>query len=317
MARPGLVRHRKFLRLARALGSEALAIGHLELLWQASYETGDDYLGDMADVEAVALWRGEPGALCKAMLEAGGVDQPGFIDAIPDKPGCYRVHDLYDHAPEYVRKRLDRESARKSTGQSLRDVRSKAACKRWDKAKQTDANDSTVASVCNANGTTPSRTHPHPTQQEQPSVGAAAPQQLALVPDEPKAKRERKKSKAEELASELTAIRRECLPMAPDDVSVKQPKLNERMGAAISAIGYEGVKRAWMAYLRSDFGTRTTPQFSLEPFLAESVWRRAYAEAERGARPAQSKQNDVPREPESTPVTADELDPKSPNYLYR
>ena len=45
MARPGLTQHRKFLRLARTLGNEALALGSLEFMWGACYQNGDEYLG--------------------------------------------------------------------------------------------------------------------------------------------------------------------------------------------------------------------------------------------------------------------------------
>ena len=38
MARIGLTRHRKFLRLAYRLRSPALALGHLEFMWEAAYE---------------------------------------------------------------------------------------------------------------------------------------------------------------------------------------------------------------------------------------------------------------------------------------
>lgn len=128
MARPGLEGHRKFVRLARALGSEALAMGHLELLWHSAYASGDDYLGDESGVEAAARWNGEPGRLCRLLVDAGGEDK-GFIEEIPDRPGRYAVHDLYDHAPEYVRKRMDREAKRRAQGKTLRELRAEAGRK--------------------------------------------------------------------------------------------------------------------------------------------------------------------------------------------
>ena len=45
MARPGLNSNRKFLRLARALGSRVLARGVLETIWEPCYEIGDAYRG--------------------------------------------------------------------------------------------------------------------------------------------------------------------------------------------------------------------------------------------------------------------------------
>lgn len=41
MGRPGLIHHYKFGRLARRVGGEALALGHLELTWLRTYENGD------------------------------------------------------------------------------------------------------------------------------------------------------------------------------------------------------------------------------------------------------------------------------------
>lgn len=136
MGRPGLTKNRKFLRLVRELAptckafAEQVARGALELLWEAAYEKGDDYLGDAADVEAAAHWSGKPDVLCKALLLAGGEGEPGFIDELSDRPGHYLVHDLYDHAPGYVKKRMEREAQRIQKGKTISDVRREAAKKR-------------------------------------------------------------------------------------------------------------------------------------------------------------------------------------------
>jgi len=110
MARPGLTRHRKFARLARLIGSEVAARGHLELLWDVAYESGDELLGDAGDVEFLAKWTGEAGALASALAESR------FLDVVD---GEYHVHDLWDHAPDYVRKRRSRESQRREKGARL------------------------------------------------------------------------------------------------------------------------------------------------------------------------------------------------------
>ena len=153
MARPGLTKHRKFLRLARAVGNVPLALGCLEMIWSQCYENGEDYLGDAVDVESAAQWLGTPGALCSSLLAAGGDGNSGFIEEIEDRPGHFRCHDLYDHAPEYVRKRMDRENARRAAGVTLREVRAAAANERWRRAKdmQTDASGKHM----DASGTTP------------------------------------------------------------------------------------------------------------------------------------------------------------------
>ncbi len=113
MARPGLLNHRKFRRLATMIGDDALALGSLEFIWAGAYESGDDFLGDAADVEIVARWRGESGKLFRALLKAGGADSAGFIEPIPGREGMFRVHDLWHHAPDYVRKRRSREAQRR------------------------------------------------------------------------------------------------------------------------------------------------------------------------------------------------------------
>jgi hypothetical protein len=105
------MRHKKFARLARLIGNEVLARGHLELLWEVAYENGDDLVGDAGDLEHLAKWAGAPGALAAAMTEAGFVDLEG---------AQYRVHDLWDHAPDYVRKRRQRENERQEKGATLR-----------------------------------------------------------------------------------------------------------------------------------------------------------------------------------------------------
>jgi hypothetical protein len=107
------MRHRKFARLARLVGSEVLARGHLELLWEVAYENGDDLVGDEGDLEHLARWSGPAGALAAALVESG------FFDLAD---GQYRVHDLWDHAPDYVRKRRSREAERKTKGAVLESV---------------------------------------------------------------------------------------------------------------------------------------------------------------------------------------------------
>lgn len=131
MARPTLATHPKFFRLVELVGSRLVARGALELIWDAAYASGDPVVGDAGRVEAVASWQGSPGALASALADSG------FLDLMQtDANGghlhpVYAVHDLEDHAPDYVVKRWEREAARKKKGQSLRDVRREAARVRW------------------------------------------------------------------------------------------------------------------------------------------------------------------------------------------
>lgn len=114
MGRPGLSQHRKFRRLVRDLGcGDAAARGYLEFMWDVCYESGEEYLGDSDDVEAAARWEGKRGDLTLALASAGG-DAPGFIELTNGKTDRYQVHDLWHHAPEYVRRRRTREVERRT-----------------------------------------------------------------------------------------------------------------------------------------------------------------------------------------------------------
>src|SRR3990167_817103 len=128
MARPGLMRHRKFTKLARLLmpharhfHSEISGRGVLEVIWEACYEAGDAKLGSAEDVEHMAKWKGAKGHLATILYDAG------FLDISDD--GTYSVHDLLDHAPDYVRRRCEREEERKLKGKTLSELRSKAGRK--------------------------------------------------------------------------------------------------------------------------------------------------------------------------------------------
>jgi hypothetical protein len=100
MAKPDLWSCVKFKRLCRNLDlPRPHIVGLLETLWQAAYATASEYIGDSEDVECAAEWNGKKGVLTEALVESG------FIDRIDDK---YYVHDLSDHAPDYVKKRMAR-----------------------------------------------------------------------------------------------------------------------------------------------------------------------------------------------------------------
>lgn len=113
MARITLSTHWKFQRLARALGGKVLARGVLETLWEPCWVAGDAYCGTAADIEALCEWKGEAGALTKALLMEDAKDA-GFIEVYEGrvrtaKERHYQIHDFLDHCPEYVRRRRDRE----------------------------------------------------------------------------------------------------------------------------------------------------------------------------------------------------------------
>lgn len=131
MARPTLFTHRKFRALSVALKSQAMALGSLELLWHSAYESGDPLLGGPEEVEAAADWRGKKGRLSELLVTTGFLDQT---------EAGLEVHDLFDHAPDYVVKRAAREEARASAGTSISDLRRAAVNVRWAKRRKTAEN---------------------------------------------------------------------------------------------------------------------------------------------------------------------------------
>jgi hypothetical protein len=168
VARPGLSKHRKFRRLARALGDPLIARGALELLWEGCYENGDDYVGTAEDIEVMIGWQGESGELTRALVEAGHPEGYGFIDPMPDEAGravTYRVHDLWHHAPDYVAKRRKREMARQDRQDPAPDRRTAPNGGQW------------IASPASLPGVdrTPSPS-PSPTRAPSGKSGSAAPQ---------------------------------------------------------------------------------------------------------------------------------------------
>lgn len=119
MARPGLDKHSKFRLLVRLLGEPRPHVrGYLEYIWEVAYECGDPVIGTPEAIEAAAEYPGEAGKLFKALLQAGGGSRAGFIEPVKEQDGMFQVHDLFDHAPEYVKKRKHREEERKSGGRS-------------------------------------------------------------------------------------------------------------------------------------------------------------------------------------------------------
>lgn len=85
---------------------------HLEAMWKVGYENGDARLGDAQDVELAAEWA-ESGRDAGEWFKAVG--ESGWIDEV--EPGVYEIHDLLDHAPDYVKRRAAREAERRSLRQ--------------------------------------------------------------------------------------------------------------------------------------------------------------------------------------------------------
>jgi hypothetical protein len=189
MARETAPGHRKTLALADALGlPKPYALGLLETLWHRVYAAGDPGLGSSRDVELAAEWPGERGKLTEALLNCGGQGSAGFIETDPDREGCFRIHDLFDHCPGYVAKRAEREAERRAKGMTLSEIRSLAGRKgrAAQLAGKHPASDGQAADACpstaqqNAALPTPS---PSPSQETLTprSASADAAQQPALL----------------------------------------------------------------------------------------------------------------------------------------
>jgi hypothetical protein len=112
MARPTLDRNVKFRRLCRTLElPEPYVRGLLETMWDCAHECGNPVLGISVDIEAAAKWPGSAGTFAAAVIDCGLVDE--ILN------GRYRIHDYWDHAPDYVRKRRQREMERERNGAEM------------------------------------------------------------------------------------------------------------------------------------------------------------------------------------------------------
>lgn len=105
MARPSLFSHRKFTRLSRMLGAAYKAAGVLEVIWHHAYQDGDPRVGTAADIEFMVGWDGAAGDCARALIECGFLDERDDCELV--------VHDLDDHAPEYVKARSRKERQRR------------------------------------------------------------------------------------------------------------------------------------------------------------------------------------------------------------
>jgi hypothetical protein len=151
MARPGLRNHPKFLLLCQLAGDCAAHVyGHLGFLWETAYESGKAAVGTSRQVELAAGWDGQAGTFTRALLDCGEDGQAGFIEPIDGDSARYQIHDLYDHAPDYVKKRMLRETEREARGKTLSDLRAEAGKLGGSKRKQTA--DSCLGKQTEANG---------------------------------------------------------------------------------------------------------------------------------------------------------------------
>lgn len=114
MARQTLDTCPKYKMLVRRLNIPRPYVrGLLELLWDSCHASGVIEFPSADHVEAAAEWPGEPGELFRQLVDTG------FLDDMGD--GRSRVHDYWDHAPDYVVSRKRMEDQRKKRGAQMRD----------------------------------------------------------------------------------------------------------------------------------------------------------------------------------------------------
>lgn len=108
MAKSTLINDQKFQLLVSDLGMPvAHVLGHLEMMWQAAYSSCSPVLRSRAAIEITAGWVGEKGVFAEAVLDP----LHNFVDARED--GQFLIHDFWEHAPDYVKKRQQRADERK------------------------------------------------------------------------------------------------------------------------------------------------------------------------------------------------------------
>jgi len=152
MARSELRTHRKFKRLVKSLSLPVpYVVGLLECLWQTGYQSGSDLLGDATDVELCAEWPGEPGMFCAAALDCGFIERRGDL---------YHIHDLKDHAPEYVKKKLQYRERVSTQNKELGE-------EMGENIPQSAPNLLKVSAV-------PNLTKPNPTEKDKPAAQVSA-----------------------------------------------------------------------------------------------------------------------------------------------
>lgn len=191
MGLPGLRTHRKFRRLVAILRiPEAHALGHLQMMWETSWDHLTPALGDSTDVELAAGWVGDPGALAAALVACGG-DDWGFLER--DGEGRFLIHDYEEHAPRWVRDKLRKRGELAAEGKTISDVKREAgrrgAAARW--GGHVPPPDGKPAQVCQADDgkrmaddgkSCPSPPLPSPLkEQEEPNGSSCA------APDKPDA----------------------------------------------------------------------------------------------------------------------------------
>lgn len=102
----------KFRALARFAGSDALAVGWLQVLWHATADSEPDGgIGRQPDavIEAELGWPGPPGELIAKLVELR------WLDEVP-RPARLYVHDWHEYADHGTHRKLARKGIRFANG---------------------------------------------------------------------------------------------------------------------------------------------------------------------------------------------------------
>jgi len=118
VAKSSLIGDQKFQLLVHRLGiPKAHVLGHLELMWQTAYSSFSPILRTREAIEITAGWCGTEGVFAEAVLNPAH----NFVDARDD--GQFEIHDFWEHAPDFVKKRYMRQLERKQQLIKRRSVR--------------------------------------------------------------------------------------------------------------------------------------------------------------------------------------------------
>lgn len=118
----GTHNHLKTKRLQRLLEIPLYrAVGVLETIWLLCVDCCDEgNIGKFTDAEIAEYleWEGDPSKLVNALAESGWLD--------PDEDYRFRVHDWFEHCPDFIKNRIRKRNARavkaNKTGDNSRDL---------------------------------------------------------------------------------------------------------------------------------------------------------------------------------------------------
>ncbi len=276
VARPNLLRHRKFLRLVHMLAiPRPHVLGLLEMLWTSAYESGSELIGDRVDVELATEWSGEKGALAEALIAAGFVDET---------EGVCSVHDLWDHAPDYVETRAKREAERRLKGESIASLRSEAGKRgakvRWDgkrMANEDGCQDPDGKRMANVPTPAPAPA-PIPEKDRDPPLppaGGCGPVGPDVAPSEPSSSpppRKRTRTPPDIPAESVDAVADAWAEACPANPQPERPLAKGIREGVTAALRRQRDPGWWAAYFRDRIATSAYLTGRVNGWRADLLW---------------------------------------------